>query len=271
MKVLTVTHGPNVGAGVFGEEVQAAGHDLDTWYAPLGGSPRGTADAVLVFGGAMHPDQDDEHPWLRREHEFLVKHLERGTPLLGVCLGAQLIAKAAGAEVRPASEPEVGWLSVERVTDDPVLDALPRRFDAFHWHEYTYELPAGATELARSDVSNQAFRLGRAVGIQFHAEVTQETVDELAGGGARRRRRRGHAAARDRGAHRALERARPRALPPLSRDRLAGFGGQRVVARPLVPRAHVVAGVVPGPAKHLDGDRRPRAGVAIGGDLRALR
>ncbi len=177
VRVLAITHGANVGPGVFGDAVSAAGHELDTWHVELGGAPRRPADAVLVFGGAMHPDQDERHPWLRAEHEFLAEHLEGGTPLLGVCLGAQLIAKAAGAEVRPAREPEVGWLPVERIADDPVLDVLPRRFDAFQWHHYTYDLPAEATELARSDVASQAFRLGRAVGIQFHAEVTAATVE----------------------------------------------------------------------------------------------
>ncbi|MBA2460968.1 MAG: type 1 glutamine amidotransferase [Actinobacteria bacterium] len=176
MKVLAVTHGPNVGPGVFGEAVRAAGHELETWCVPLGGEPPGTHEAVLVFGGAMHPDQDEQHPWLRREHRFLEGLLEQGTPLLGVCLGAQLIAKAAAASVHPARQPEVGWLPVEQVADDPVLDVLPRRFDAFQWHHYTYEVPAGATELARSDVSTQAFRLGAALGIQFHAEVTAGMV-----------------------------------------------------------------------------------------------
>lgn len=179
VKVLAVTHGPNVGAGVFGEVVEARGHELATWSPPLGGEPpgNGSPDAVLVFGGAMHPDQDGQHPWLAREHDFLVGHLERGTPLLGVCLGAQLIAKAAGAAVYPAPRPEVGWVSVERVARDPVLDVLPERFDAFEWHHYTYALPAGATELARSEVTTQAFRLGGALGIQFHAEVTAATVE----------------------------------------------------------------------------------------------
>ena len=125
MRVLAVTHGANVGPGVFGNAVADGGHELDTWYAPLGGSPRREADAVLVFGGAMHPDEDDRHPWLRREHEFLVEQLERGTPLLGVCLGAQLIAKAAGAAVHPSREPEVGWLAVERVADDPSSTPSP--------------------------------------------------------------------------------------------------------------------------------------------------
>jgi GMP synthase (glutamine-hydrolysing) len=177
VKVLAVTHGPNVGAGVFGEAVERAGHELSTWSVPHGGAPAADADAVLVFGGAMHPDQDDLHPWLASEHEFLVEHLERGTPLFGVCLGAQLIARAAGAAVRPSPASEVGWLPVERVGGDPVLDVLPLRFDAFQWHHYTYELPEGATELARSEVSSQAFRLGSALGIQFHAEVTAGIIE----------------------------------------------------------------------------------------------
>ena len=177
VRVLAVTHGANVGPGVFGEAVTAAGHELDTWSAPLGGAPRRAADAVLVFGGAMHPDEDERHPWLQAELELLAGHLERGTPLFGVCLGAQLIARAAGADVRPARASEVGWLPVERIADDPVLDALPPSFDAFQWHHYTYALPPGATELARSDVSTQAFRLDRAIGIQFHAEVTAGMVE----------------------------------------------------------------------------------------------
>jgi GMP synthase (glutamine-hydrolysing) len=176
VRVLAVTHAPNVGPGVFGEAVLSAGHELETWCVPLGGEPPAAADAVIVFGGAMHPDQDEQHPWLRGEHHFLQELLERRTPLLGVCLGAQLIAKAAGAAVHPAREPEVGWLPVEKIAEDPVLEALPARFDAFQWHHYTYEVPAGATELARSKVSSQAFRLGAAVGIQFHAEVTSEIV-----------------------------------------------------------------------------------------------
>lgn len=176
MKVLAVVHGPNVGAGVFGETVIAAGHELETWCVPLGGAAPSGYDAVLVFGGSMHPDQEELHSWLRREHRFLQDLLERETPLFGVCLGAQLIAKAAGAAVHPAPESEVGWVPVERLADDPVLNALPRRFTAFQWHHYTYEVPAGATELARSKITTQAFRLGSAIGIQFHAEVTAETV-----------------------------------------------------------------------------------------------
>ena len=179
MKVLALTHGPSVGPGVFGAEVKAAGHELEECPVAAGRAPSGDADAILVFGGAMHPDQEERHPWLLDEHRFLVDALERGTPLFGVCLGAQLLAKAAGASVHPAAESEVGWLPVElteAAAADPVFASVPARFDAFQWHHYTYDLPAGAAELARSDSCTQAFRLGTAVGIQFHAEVTESHV-----------------------------------------------------------------------------------------------
>jgi len=181
MRVVAVTHGPNVGPGVFGAAVEEAGHELEEWCVPLGAAPPEGADAYFVFGGAMHPDQDEHHPWLADEHRFLVNVLERGTPLLGVCLGAQMVARAAGAAVRPAPEAEVGWMPVElteEAADDPVFASLPRRFDAFEWHHYTYDVPPGATELARSAACTQAFRLGNAWAIQFHAEVTEPQIDE---------------------------------------------------------------------------------------------
>ena len=95
--------------------------------------------------------------------------------MLGVCLGAELLAEAGGGEVRRAPAPEIGWHTVELTDDaatDPVLGGLPLSFEAFQWHSYEFALPPGATELARSDVCSQAFRLGDSSwGIQFHAEV----------------------------------------------------------------------------------------------------
>jgi len=181
MRVLALTHGPSVGAGVFGEAVEAGGHDFSEWCLPLGGNAPADPDpdAVLVFGGAMHPDQEDSHPWLARELRFLESALERDTPTFGVCLGAQLLARAAGASVHPADESEVGWHGVELTAAgaaDPVFGRLPERFDAFQWHHYTYGVPAGGVELARSPACTQAFRLGRSYGIQFHAEVTATMV-----------------------------------------------------------------------------------------------
>ena len=173
-----MTHGPSVGPGVFAEAVRGEGHELVEWSALGGGDPP-AADALLVFGGAMHPDEDERHPWLAGEFRLLADALDRGTPLLGVCLGAQLIARAAGAAVGRAQEPEVGWLPVDLLPaaqGDPVLGGLPERFDALQWHHYTWELPPDAVELATSGVCTQAFRLGSAWGIQFHAEVTEAQV-----------------------------------------------------------------------------------------------
>jgi len=185
VRVLSVTHGPTVPGGVFDEVAEAAGHELERWSVPLGGAPRsaGSYGAVMVFGGSMHPDEDERFGWLEREAAFLREVLEAGVPAIGVCLGAQLLARAAGADVAPAREPEIGWLEVELTPEgrsDPVLGVLPPRTEAFQWHRYTFGLPAGGIELARSPVCTQAFRVGSAWGIQFHAEVTLPMIEAWA-------------------------------------------------------------------------------------------
>jgi len=184
MDVLSVVHGEKVRAGVFGDAVAARGHRLEEWSLAWGTSlprPLDAYGAVLVFGGAMHADQEGHHPSLRDENLFLQRLLDLGTPLLGVCLGAQLLAKAAHAHVGPAREPEIGWYSVELTddaADDPVLGGLPEKFDAFQWHYYAHDVPAGGVELARNDLCTQAFRLGdSAWGVQFHPEVTLAQVE----------------------------------------------------------------------------------------------
>ncbi|HEX6702536.1 MAG TPA: type 1 glutamine amidotransferase [Gaiellaceae bacterium] len=184
MYVLALIHGRQGRSGVFGEAVQARGHELEEWSLAWGEPPPRPLDdygAVLVFGGSMHADQEDRHPWLKEETLFLQRLLDLRTPVFGVCLGAQLLARAAHAPVGPASEPEIGWYDVvltPEAADDPVLSRLPDRFRAFQWHFYTYGVPTGAVELARSAVCTQAFRLGDAAwAIQFHAEVTRGQIE----------------------------------------------------------------------------------------------
>ena len=135
---------------------------------PLG---RTDFDAVMIFGGEANVD--DPYGWLVKEKELIRGWLERGTPLLGVCLGAQLIAEVAGADVKRLPEPEVGWHQVRGSSD-----LFPGSFLAFEWHRYGFDQPPpGATELARNDAGCQAFQLAGALAIQFHAEVDEPTVN----------------------------------------------------------------------------------------------
>jgi GMP synthase-like glutamine amidotransferase len=169
VRVLSVVHELDAGSGVFG--------DFPTWVPPDGPPPDGF-DALMIFGGSMHVDQNDEHPWLEPEKEFIRRELERGTPILGVCLGSQLLAEAAGAVPYRSEEPEIGWQAIE-ITEagaaDPVLGPLAPGAELFAWHHYVAPLPPGGVELARTPACVQAFRIdGKpAWGLQFHAEVTR--------------------------------------------------------------------------------------------------
>jgi GMP synthase (glutamine-hydrolysing) len=181
VRVLSIVHQPDAGPGLFADVVAAGGHELVEWRPPNEPAPGLDAlDAVMVFGGAMHADHEAEHPWLAPEKKLLRELLARGTPTLGVCLGSQLLAEAAGARPRRAREPEIGWDEVElteAAAGDPLISVLPARFESFQWHSYEAPLPPGATALAWSDVCLQAFRVnGSAWGIQFHAEVTDDEV-----------------------------------------------------------------------------------------------
>ena len=183
MRVLSIVHQPDAASGVFADASADAGHELDEWLIPARPEPPAPLEsygAVLVFGGAMHVDQEDRHGWLRDERILLQRLVADGVPVLGVCLGGQLLAKALGAHVRRMPSSQVGWFDVEltpEAADDPLFGALPARFSSLQWHTYRFELPDGAVPLARNDRCLQAFRFGpSAWGIQFHAEVTRESV-----------------------------------------------------------------------------------------------
>jgi GMP synthase-like glutamine amidotransferase len=175
LRVLSVVHHRNAAAGVFA----VPAHELVEWLpheAPP--PPLDGIDAAIVFGAEAQVDQEDAYPWLRPEKELVRELVGRGTPLLGVCFGSQLLAEAAGAEVRRAAEPEIGWHEVELTPEgaaDPLLGFLPERFESLQYHHYEWLLPSGAAALARSARCLQAFRLGDrpAWGVQFHPEVTE--------------------------------------------------------------------------------------------------
>jgi GMP synthase-like glutamine amidotransferase len=133
------------------------------------------------MGGPMSVNDEQTYPWLQAEKKFIAEAIDNGKIVFGVCLGAQLIASSLGAKVFPNRNREIGWFPVERVASKENVDLkniLPDRMEVFHWHGETFDLPAHAVHLARSEgCDNQAFSIGeRVLGLQFHLEATPLSV-----------------------------------------------------------------------------------------------
>lgn len=141
-----------------------------------------TIGGVIVLGGPMNVYEDEKYPFLNEEDAFIKKIIAQGIPLLGVCLGAQLIAKAAGAAVRTKNFKEIGWHPVTITPagrQDFMFEGMGEKIEVFQWHEDAFEIPAGATLLAESAKCPQAFRLGECTyAFQFHFEVTPAMITE---------------------------------------------------------------------------------------------
>lgn len=145
---------------------------------------RSEFDWLVVMGGPMGVHDTDEFPWLRQERDFLVRAIDRDHVVLGVCLGAQLIAHAMGTAVGPNGEKEIGWFPVrltEAAAGSPAFAALPEEFVAFHWHGDTFGVPSGALHTAASKAcTNQAFACGgRVYGLQFHLEYSFRSIQMM--------------------------------------------------------------------------------------------
>ena len=180
MNVQVLQHVPFEGIGSI--ERWLADRDAHTRYTRFYESfelpdPR-HVDLVIAMGGPMSVNDEREHPWLASEKEFIRQSIGLGLPVIGICLGAQLIANALGARVYPGRHTEIGWFPVEAVDTDGDVFRLPSGLPVFHWHGETFDLPAGAVRLAGSEAcENQAFQIGRnIVGLQFHLETTPESV-----------------------------------------------------------------------------------------------
>jgi GMP synthase-like glutamine amidotransferase len=178
--VLCCVHQADAGPGVLADAAAHSKIELVPRLVSAEGLP--TLDGLaglVVLGGSANVDQDADHPWLTAEKALLRDALARQLPTLGVCLGSQLLAEAAGAPVQRLEVSEIGWKEIctqPAARTDPLFAALEDPAIVFQWHRWTFSVPPGATLLAENNVCPQAFRLGQAWGVQFHPEVTAEIV-----------------------------------------------------------------------------------------------
>ncbi|MCS6925865.1 MAG: type 1 glutamine amidotransferase [Candidatus Binatia bacterium] len=183
MRVHYLQHVPFEGLGYIAPWLQARGYEITgtRFFASATLPEVHDLDLLIIMGGPMSAN-DEELPWLRPEKLFIRRCIEAGKAVLGICLGAQLIASALGARVYRNPEKEIGWFPVHGVSSHGrSLFRVPPLFTAFHWHGDTFDLPPGAVRLARSEAcENQAFQLGRSViGLQFHLEMTPASTQEI--------------------------------------------------------------------------------------------
>jgi len=143
----------------------------------------GDFDWLIVMGGPMNIYEHERYPWLVQEKEFIARAIACGKIVLGICLGAQLMADVLGGRVRSSGKREIGWFPVRLTAAgraSRIFGVLPGEFVALHWHGDTFSIPDGAVHTAESQAClDQAFELGKAVGLQFHLESSMDSIDHL--------------------------------------------------------------------------------------------
>ena len=186
MNIHYLQHVPFEGLGSIGVWAKNTGYPVTSTCLYRGDAypDMNKLDWLIVMGGPMSVHDHEIYPWLTGEKKFILQAIDRGKIVLGICLGAQLIADVLGANVYTGSVKEIGWFPVERSPECiglGIADRMPDKIDVFHWHGETFDLPHGATRLAGSAVyDNQAFVYQeKVVGLQFHLEATPDSVKGL--------------------------------------------------------------------------------------------
>lgn len=179
-------HVPFEGPGVMADWFLEKGHQLEytRFYKDDPLPEASKVDLLIVMGGPMNVFDYHMHSWMQEEIEWVGDFIRSGKPVLGICLGAQIIAAALGEEVYPGPEKEIGWFNLQflpSLGEFRIFNDLPVMRKAFHWHGDTFNIPKGAVRIARSQLfPNQGFIFDRrVVALQFHLEVTPESVEAL--------------------------------------------------------------------------------------------
>ena len=183
MNIHVFEHDPVEGPGTIAAWAEARGHTL-VRTPVFSGTPLPQltdVDFLIVMGGPMSVHEHRDHPWLPSEKRFLGEAIAGGKPVLGICLGAQLLADALGGKVFQNAEKEIGWFPIQIIDRAPPFAHFPETLTVMHWHGDTFTLPDGARRVAESEAcAQQAFVLGdRVVGLQFHLEMEQLEVADL--------------------------------------------------------------------------------------------
>lgn len=180
-KILAIQNAPGEHLGYFEHVLEKQGVSFE-YTTPSEFPPLRNYSRLIVLGGPMGVYEDKKYPFIKEETMYIRKAFSMDMPVLGVCLGSQLMASALGAQVSPGGEKELGWLPVMLTEDgetDYVMRTLPPEFTAFHWHGDTFTLPEKASHLASSEMyENQAFRYDTSYALQFHLEITEGMVKE---------------------------------------------------------------------------------------------
>jgi len=184
--ILIVKHIDIEGPGTLGDFLESKGEAFRT--VELGGGEPLPADlkpfkGVVVLGGPMNVDEEDKYAFLKPENDFIQKVLKAQIPYLGICLGSQLLAKAAGAKVVKSPVKEIGWYKVQLTSEgmkDPLFKGFKPQDPIYHWHGDMFEIPSKGELLATaSGCPHQALKVGKnAYGLQFHVEVTDKSIKE---------------------------------------------------------------------------------------------
>lgn len=177
-------HVPFEGLGSIGPWLKKSGFEITStrFYESAKLPNLKTIDLLVVMGGPMSVNDEDRFPWLVAEKQFIWNAITKSKPVLGICLGAQLIANALGAGVYPNKAKEIGWFPIHGILPSGhTFFKFPESMKVFHWHGETFDLPPGAIRLAKSDAcENQAFQYGKSViGLQFHLETTPKAAQDL--------------------------------------------------------------------------------------------